>query len=239
MATPPYSIVVENISKTYGTGARAVPALRNVSLTVERGEYVAIVGPSGCGKSTLLNILAGIDNPDTGTVSVDGTTLNGLSQNALAAWRGKSVGIVFQFFQLMPTLTAVENVVLPMDLAGRGRNARQRAISLLERVGLAGYEESLPSELSGGEQQRIAVARALANAPAVILADEPTGNLDSKNGQAVTEILESLWEDGTTVIIVTHDQHLAERSPRVISMSDGMVVNDLRTTRTPTPATAG
>lgn len=201
-------------------------ALRDVSLRIDEGEYVTIVGPSGCGKSTLLNILAGIDSPDAGSVTVNGTRLNNMSQNALAAWRGKSIGIVFQFFQLMPTLTALENVMLPMDLAGKGRNARQRASLLLERVGLDAHVDSLPSELSGGEQQRVAVARALANAPSLILADEPTGNLDSRNGRAVTAILEGLWRDGTTIVVVTHDLKLAERSPRTITMRDGVVVDD-------------
>jgi putative ABC transport system ATP-binding protein len=213
--------------------------LRDISLVIEPGEYVAIVGPSGCGKSTLLNIMAGIDSPDVGDIIVNGTPLSGLTQNQLAAWRGKAVGIVFQFFQLMPTLTALENIMLPMDLAGNSKNARERASALLARVGLDGYEDNLPSELSGGEQQRIAVARALANSPSIILADEPTGNLDSANGKAVTGILESLWHDGTTVVMVTHDLDLAERSPRVITMSDGVIVADRRTGVAPVPVSAG
>ena len=233
------AIHIDRVSKSYAVGQKQVTALCDVNLTVDHGEYVTIVGPSGCGKSTLLNILAGIDNPDSGSVRVGGTLLNGLSQNALAAWRGTSIGIVFQFFQLMPTLTALENIVLPMDLAGRGRNARKRSTELLERVGLAGYEDNLPSELSGGEQQRIAVARALANAPAIILADEPTGNLDSTNGQAVTEILESLWKDGTTIVVVTHDQEMASRSPRVITMTDGRIIGDRRVESSSISASAG
>lgn len=232
------AIHIERVSKSYAVGQKQVPALRDVSLTIDPGEYVTIVGPSGCGKSTLLNILAGIDSPDCGVVTVGGTRLNNMSQNALAAWRGKTVGIVFQFFQLMPTLTALENIVLPMDLAGKGRDARKRAGDLLKRVGLAGYENNLPSELSGGEQQRIAVARALANAPSIILADEPTGNLDSRNGEAVTEILESLWKEGTTIVVVTHDQEMARRSPRVVSMSDGQIVGDRRAAGRPIPAPA-
>lgn len=239
MSSQQPGIHIEHVSKSYAVGQKQVPALQDVSLTVEQGEYVTIVGPSGCGKSTLLNILAGIDSPDSGTVTVGGTRLNNMSQNALAAWRGQSVGIVFQFFQLMPTLTALENIVLPMDLAGRGRDARKRARELLGRVGLAGYEDNLPSELSGGEQQRIAVARALANAPSIILADEPTGNLDSSNGEAVTEILESLWQDGTTIVVVTHDQEMARRSPRVVSMSDGEIVGDRRAAARSTTASAG
>lgn len=231
MTVSPLAIEVRNLSKSYSVGRRSVPALRNIDLSIERGEYVAIVGPSGCGKSTLLNILAGIDTADSGSVVVNGTSLSGLSQNQLAAWRGRSIGIVFQFFQLMPTLTALENIMLPMDLAGKTANARERAQDLLDRVGLDGYDNNLPSELSGGEQQRIAVARALANNPHIILADEPTGNLDSANGQAITELLESLWADGTTVVVVTHDPELAERAPRVISMSDGEIVADVRSDR--------
>ena len=233
------AIHVEHLSKSYAVGRRSVPALRDVSLLVDQGEYVSIVGPSGCGKSTLLNTLAGIDSPDTGDVIVNGTNLKGMNQNQLATWRGRSVGIVFQFFQLMPTLTALENIMLPMDLAGSSRGARERAAALLDRVGLAEFHDNLPSELSGGEQQRIAVARALANSPSLILADEPTGNLDSSNGQAITHILESLWNDGTTIVVVTHDLNLAGRSPRVISMSDGEIVDDQRSRPAPAMATAG
>lgn len=233
------AVDVRNLSKNYAVGQRSVPALRHVDLTIKRGEYVTIVGPSGCGKSTLLNILAGIDSPDDGSVTVSGTDLVGLSQNALATWRGAAVGIVFQFFQLMPTLTALENVTLPMDLAGRSANARVRAATLLDRVGLVGYEHNLPSELSGGEQQRVAVARALANSPGLILADEPTGNLDSNNGQAIVQILESLWADGTTIVVVTHDSALAARSPRTIAMHDGRIVSENRTDSVVTAASAG
>lgn len=233
------AIHIEHLTKSYAVGRRSVLALRDVSLRVEQGEYVSIVGPSGCGKSTLLNTLAGIDTPDAGDVIVNGTTLKGMNQNQLASWRGRSVGIVFQFFQLMPTLTALENIMLPMDLSGSSRGARDRATALLDRVGLHDFRDNLPSELSGGEQQRVAVARALANSPSLILADEPTGNLDSSNGQAITEILESLWSDGTTIVVVTHDLNLAGRSPRVISMSDGEIVDDKRTRRVAALASAG
>ncbi|HEX2282876.1 MAG TPA: ABC transporter ATP-binding protein [Thermomicrobiales bacterium] len=226
------TIDIQHVDKTYIVGPRRVPALRDVTLAVEPGEYVSIVGPSGCGKSTLLNLLAGIDSADSGVIRIGGTNLGDLNQNDLAAWRGRSVGIVFQFFQLMPTLTALENVMLPMDLAGRKERQSERALTLLERVGLAGTEKSLPSELSGGEQQRVAVARALANAPGLVLADEPTGNLDSANGRAIVEILESLWADGTTVVVVTHDPKLAERSPRIVSMRDGQIISDRRTSST-------
>lgn len=238
MAATDFAIELNGVTKTYTVGRRSVPALQDVSLRVENSEYVAIVGPSGCGKSTLLNILAGIDSPDQGDVIVNGTSLAGLSQNALAAWRGTSVGIVFQFFQLMPTLTAVENIMLPMDLAGNTTDARRRSMALLHRVGLAGFPDSLPSELSGGEQQRIAVARALANTPRLILADEPTGNLDSMNGQAIVELLEALWDEGTTIVLVTHDLDLAQRASRVIGMRDGQIMEDSRPQSTSIAATA-
>lgn len=238
MSTLERAIEVRNLHKSYPVGRRSVPALQNVDLSIAKGDYVAIVGPSGCGKSTLLNILAGIDSPDAGDVIVNGTSLPGLSQNALAAWRGKSVGIVFQFFQLMPTLTAIENIMLPMDLAGKSADARKRSAALLARVGLAGCEDNLPSELSGGEQQRIAVARSLANDPQLILADEPTGNLDSSNGNAIVEILESLRADGTTIVLVTHDLAIAERSTQVIGMRDGRIVDERRIHAHPIAASA-
>jgi putative ABC transport system ATP-binding protein len=217
-----------NVSKGYRSGRRVIPALTDVSLRVAAGEWLAVVGPSGCGKSTLLNILAGIDEPDSGRVTVAGTDLVGLGQDALAAWRGREVGIVFQFFQLMPTLTVKENVTLPMDLMGRRRGRNTRAESLIQRVGLAGLADNLPSELSGGEQQRVAIARSLANEPRLILADEPTGNLDSQNGEAVINLFQEVWRSGTTVVMVTHDAQIAARAERVISMRDGRVVGDQR-----------
>jgi putative ABC transport system ATP-binding protein len=220
------AIRVENVFRRYRTGRRAIPALAGVSLTVEYGEWIAIVGPSGCGKSTLLNLLAGIDSADDGLVNVAGRTLNGMSENALAAWRGREVGIVFQFFQLMPTLTVLENVILPMDLAGNATDRRIRALQLLEQVGVADLASNLPSELSGGEQQRVAIARALANAPRLLLADEPTGNLDSRNGQIVVDLLDELWRHGTTVVMVTHDPEVASRASRTISMRDGQIVDE-------------
>ncbi|HUG14402.1 MAG TPA: ABC transporter ATP-binding protein [Thermomicrobiales bacterium] len=219
-------IDVTAVSKSYQTGRRDIIALHDVNLRIESGEWVAIVGPSGCGKSTLLNLLAGIDTPDNGDVVVSGTSLAGMSQDALAAWRGRAVGIVFQFFQLMPTLTSLENVMLPMDLAGEGHNRRARARELLERVGIGELAANLPSELSGGEQQRVAIARALANDPALLLADEPTGNLDSRNGTIVVDLLEDVWRRGATVVMVTHDPQVAERAQRVVTMRDGQVCSD-------------
>lgn len=192
---------------------------------------MSVVGPSGCGKSTLLNLITGIDTPDHGTVTVLGQQLNGLSQDRLAAWRGQNVGIIFQFFQLMPTLTVRENVTLPMDLAKRPGNHGERADQLLSRVGISHLSSNLPSELSGGEQQRVAIARALANAPPLLVADEPTGNLDSRTGAAVVDLIEQQWMEGMTVILVTHDVQIAERASRVISMRDGRIEADEPTAR--------
>ena len=220
------AINVESVYRRYRTGRRDIPALAGVSLTVDYGEWVAIVGPSGCGKSTLLNLLAGIDGADDGAVIVAGQRLNGMSENGLAAWRGREVGIVFQFFQLMPTLTVLENVILPMDLAGNNRDRRERALQLLDQVGVFDLAGNLPSELSGGEQQRVAIARALANTPRLLLADEPTGNLDSRNGEIVVDLLDQLWRQGTTIVMVTHDPDVAARASRTITMRDGEIVDD-------------
>lgn len=216
------------MNKSYRSGRREIPALRDVSLDVAEGEYLTIVGPSGCGKSTLLNLITGIDKADSGEVRVLGTDLSRLGQDGLARWRGREIGIVFQFFQLMPTLTARENILLPMDLAGNRAGSDERARDLLAHVGLQKLGDHLPSELSGGEQQRVAVARALANGPRLLVADEPTGNLDTRNGEIVTELIESEWRQGTTVVLVTHDRDLAGRAPRTIEMLDGEIVNDIR-----------
>jgi putative ABC transport system ATP-binding protein len=225
--SPSPVILLDNISKRYQSGQRDIVGLDQVSLRVNRGEWVAVVGPSGSGKSTLLNVLAGIDSVDSGSAIVAGRRLAGLSENELAAWRGREVGIVFQFFQLMPTLTVVENVMLPMDLARNGRNRRQRAMELLTHVGVDALANNLPSELSGGEQQRVAIARALANTPQILLADEPTGNLDSRNGEIVVDLLDDVWHSGTTIVMVTHDAAVAQRASRVVSMRDGQVADDV------------
>jgi putative ABC transport system ATP-binding protein len=217
------AILVESVHRRFRTGRRVISALSGVSLTISEGEWVAIVGPSGCGKSTLLNVISGIDAPDEGRVVVAGRSLNSMSENALASWRGREVGIVFQFFQLMPTLTVLENVLLPMDLAGRAGDRRSRARRLLQEVGVAELSDHLPSELSGGEQQRVAIARALANSPGIVLADEPTGNLDSRNGRIVVDLLEHVWRRGTTIVMVTHDLELSARASRVIAMRDGRI----------------
>lgn len=218
-------IRIEDVHKEYISGHRTIHALNGIDLAIQRGEWVTLLGPSGCGKSTLLNILSGIDRPTSGRVIINDTEISSRTEEQLSRWRGRNVGIIFQFFQLMPTLTASENVVLPMDLAGLGRD-RRRAAELLERVGLGALGDNLPSELSGGEQQRVAIARALANDPPLILGDEPTGNLDSETGNRVLELFEELWRQGKTIIMVTHDRANADRGSRTIELRDGTVQRD-------------
>jgi putative ABC transport system ATP-binding protein len=221
------TISLQNISKTYETPAGAFPALRGIDLEIGAGEFVAVVGRSGSGKSTLLNLLSGIDRPTSGTVSVGGTSLHELRSDRFAAWRGRSVGIVFQFFQLLPSLTALENVMLPMDFSGAlpTDQRRQRALDLLARVEVAEQADKLPAALSGGQQQRVAIARALANDPPVILADEPTGNLDSATGAAVFRLLAELATAGKTVIVVTHERESVSGVSRTVTLADGRVAS--------------
>ncbi len=220
-------ISLRRVTKAYETPAGAFTALRGIDLEIGQGEFLAIVGKSGSGKSTLLNMVSGIDHPTSGSVSVGGSTLGDLSENRLAEWRGRTVGIVFQFFQLLPTLTAAENVMLPMDFLGAlpARRRRLRAAELLERVGVAGQSDRLPSSLSGGQQQRVAIARALANDPSVILADEPTGNLDSATGAEVFGLFTSLAREGKTVVVVTHERHLSDANARTVELSDGSILS--------------
>ncbi|MBX5443564.1 ABC transporter ATP-binding protein [Sphaerobacter sp.] len=224
-------IHLTGVTKEYQAGRRAIQALRGVDLIVEPGEWVTILGPSGCGKSTLLNILSGIDRASGGSVEVAGVDLRSLSEEELARWRGRHVGIIFQFFQLMPTLTALENVLLPMELVGQ-RPQRDLARELLERVGVGHLADHLPNELSGGEQQRVAIARALANDPPLLLADEPTGNLDSASGARVLSLLAEMWKSGKTLVLVTHDRSIASCGSRVIEMRDGRIVADRRVAET-------
>jgi putative ABC transport system ATP-binding protein len=196
-----------------------------VSFQVARGEFVAVVGPSGSGKSTLLNLVGGIDKPTRGEIWVDGTRIDTLGENALAIWRRTHIGIVFQFFQLLPTLTALENVSLPMELRGDARQVRRgRAEAILQRVGLGAHASQLPSELSGGEQQRVAIARALVNDPPILLADEPTGNLDSANAEGIIQLLRELAEAGKTILLITHEANLARAAHRTVLMRDGEIV---------------
>ncbi len=218
-------IRLEGVTRAYAMGGRTLYALRNVSLAVQAGEFIAIVGPSGSGKSTMLNLIGGIDKPDVGRVWVDGLQVNLLDENSLARWRGDKIGIVFQFFQLLPTLNALENVILPMELRNVfGNHRRERALAALARVGLGDRAMQLPSELSGGEQQRVAIARALANDPPILLADEPTGNLDTDTGQRVVELLLELNRAGKTIVLVTHEEALASVATRVVRVRDGHIV---------------
>jgi putative ABC transport system ATP-binding protein len=219
-------IELQGLNKTYQTPAGAFAALRGVDLTIDSGEFVAIVGKSGSGKSTLLNMVGGIDRPTAGSVNVGGASIAGMSENQLARWRGRHVGLVFQFFQLLPTLTVAENVMLPMDFSSMFPVAerRGRAIRLLERVGVADQADKLPSALSGGQQQRVAIARALANEPPVILADEPTGNLDSATARDVLDLLRVMASAGTTVVIATHEREIAALVDRTVHIADGTVV---------------
>jgi len=218
-------ITLQQISKTYETPAGSFKALNNIDLEIAPAEFVAIVGKSGSGKSTLLNMIGGIDRPSSGSLSIGGSDIQNLSHNELAAWRGRSVGFVFQFFQLLPTLTVAENVMLPMDFAGTmARNLRRRhGDRLLERVGVGDQANKLPSALSGGQQQRVAIARALANDPPVILADEPTGNLDSETSAEIFTLFAQLAADGKTLLVVTHDPAAATSVSRTITIVDGCV----------------
>jgi putative ABC transport system ATP-binding protein len=223
---PAPMIDLAGVERTYRVGRIDFPALRGVDLRIAAGELVAIVGPSGSGKTTILNLVAGIDRPTSGSVMVDGLRIDALSEEALAAWRGAHVGIVFQFFQLLPTLTALENAVLPLDFARRGsrRERYERARLNLDVVGLGDKADHLPAELSGGEQQRVAIARALACDPKLVVGDEPTGNLDSVTAGEMLELFERLNDEGKTVVYVTHDRELSARAHRTISIRDGLVV---------------
>jgi putative ABC transport system ATP-binding protein len=220
-------ISLRDLTKTFTTPAGTFRALRGISLDVAPGEFVAIVGRSGSGKSTLLNLVAGLDPPTTGSVTVGGHAIHALGPEKLAAWRGRHVGIVFQFFQLLPTLTAAENVMLPMDFCNTfpARERRARAEALLERVGVADQADKLPATLSGGQQQRVAIARALANDPPLLLADEPTGNLDSATSAAVFELLGSLAATGRTVVVVTHERDSFTGVGRTLTLADGAVAS--------------
>jgi putative ABC transport system ATP-binding protein len=222
------AIQLDDVLKTYPLSGGEVVALDHLDLTIGRGEFVAVVGRSGSGKTTLLNLLAGIDRPTSGTVLVADHDLGELSESALAAWRGRTVGLVFQFFQLLPTLTVAENVMLAMDFAATVPvGARlDRTMSLLDRVGIADQAGKLPSTLSGGQQQRAAIARALANDPPVVLADEPTGNLDSATADAVLSLFAGLAAEGRTIVVVTHERDIRSIAGREITLVDGQVVSD-------------
>jgi putative ABC transport system ATP-binding protein len=223
------TLEVRDLVREYRMGEEVVPALRGVSFTVQQTDYVAIVGPSGCGKSTLLNLLGVIDRPTSGRVSIAGERVDQLSDARATDFRLRRIGFVFQRFYLMQALTARENVELPLSETGmRGAERRERALELLDYVGLRKRERHRPSQLSGGEQQRVAIARALANRPALLLADEPTGELDARTGAEMIALFERLNSDGTTIVVVTHDEDLARAAKRVIHMRDGTIVTDER-----------
>jgi putative ABC transport system ATP-binding protein len=219
-------IDLRNVFKSYETGAGEVPVLKDIDLQVGEGEFVGIVGPSGSGKSTLINMFTGIDRPTSGDVWVAGQRLNDMSENQLARFRGKHIGVIFQFFQLLPTLTVIENVMLPMDFCNvwKRRERRERAMELLELVQVPEIADKLPSETSGGQQQRAAIARALANDPELIVGDEPTGNLDTVSAGLVFALFEELVDQGKTLIMVTHDRELARLVPRMEEVRDGRLV---------------
>ena len=222
------AVRAENLHKAYVLGSNAVGALRGVDFSVQRGEFVAVMGPSGCGKTTLLNLVGGIDVPSRGSVWVDGIEISRLSDDALTDLRRDRLGYVFQFYNLIPTLTARENIETPMQFGGRSKSQRhERATALLSRVGLADRGDHKPAELSGGEQQRVAIARALANDPALVLLDEPTGDLDSATGKEILALLQQLnREEKVTLMVATHDAAVAAVSSRVVRLRDGKVESD-------------
>ena len=226
-------IELSGVSKVFPGGQGGFTALDHIDLRLPAGEFVAVVGKSGSGKSTLINLIAGIDRPSRGEIRVAGVPVHALDESALAAWRGRHVGVVFQFFQLLPTLTVVENVMLPMDFCATlaPRPARARALELLALVGIADQADKLPASLSGGQQQRAAIARALANDPPLIVADEPTGNLDSHTAEAVLHLLAGLSEGGKSVIMVTHERDLTPFAHRIVTLSDGKVVGQATAAR--------
>jgi putative ABC transport system ATP-binding protein len=219
-------IALAGAARTFTQGTVQTAALRPLSLTIAEGEFVAVTGASGSGKSTLLNLISGIDRPTSGSIAVDGVDLNSLSENRLARFRGSKMGIVFQFFELIQTLTALENILLAMDLVAvvPSIERRDRAMSLLQRMGLADHARKLPCRLSGGEQQRVAIARALANDPPILIADEPTGNLDQRNGDLVATLFGQCVADGRTVIVATHETRDLSRYNRVLRLADGALI---------------
>ncbi len=221
-------VEVRDVVKSFPVGATEVTILRGISFAVKAGEFVSIVGPSGNGKSTLLNMITGIDRPSSGEIIVTGRQVHLMSEDQLAAWRGDNVGIIFQFFQMLPALSLLQNVILPMDLSSKfsPRERRERAMHLLEIVGLRDQARKLPSMVSGGEQQRAAIARALANDPPLVVADEPTGNLDSRNSQGIFDLFTDVVSKGKTMVMVTHDKELAKRVPRVVEILDGRITRD-------------
>jgi putative ABC transport system ATP-binding protein len=223
-----FVVQVKDVVKSFPVGDGEVTILKGLSFDVKDGEFVSIVGPSGNGKSTLLNMITGIDRPTDGAVVVTGKEVHKMSENKLAIWRGQNVGIIFQFFQMLPALSLLQNVILPMDFARKytPKKRRERAMHLLEVVGLADQAHKLPSMVSGGQQQRAAIARALANDPPLLVADEPTGNLDSRTAGDVFDLFNELISQGKTMLMVTHDKELAKQVPRVVEITDGKITRD-------------
>jgi putative ABC transport system ATP-binding protein len=223
-------IDLNGVVKSYKTPAGEFQALKGVDLKIEGGEFVAVVGKSGSGKSTLSNMITGIDRPTQGEVIVAGTEVHKLRESQIAGWRGRNIGVVFQFFQLLPTLTVLENVMLPMDFCNMysSRQRKERAMDLLAQVDMSDHVHKLPTALSGGQQQRVAIARSLANDPAIVVADEPTGNLDSRTADAVFHLFERLVEGGKTIVMVTHDEDLARSVSRAVTIADGQIASDVR-----------
>jgi putative ABC transport system ATP-binding protein len=222
-------IHLEAVHKAYQTPAGDFFALKGIDLQVQPGEFLAVVGKSGAGKSTLLNMVTGIDRPTSGAVRVGSQAIERMSEDRIATWRGQHVGVVFQFFQLLPMLTCAENVMMPMDFAGLYRSPRERharALHLLAQVGIAEHADKVPAAVSGGQRQRVAIARALANDPVLLAADEPTGNLDSKTANAMFEVFENLVAAGKTILLVTHDRDLAQRATRRVHIADGQIVDE-------------
>lgn len=224
----PPIVEIRDVVKSFPVGSSTITILKGISFRVREGEFVSIVGPSGNGKSTLLNMITGIDRPTSGEIMVTGKPVHKMSEDQLAGWRGEKVGIIFQFFQMLPALSLLQNVILPMDLAHKfpARERRDRALHLLERVGLADQAQKLPGQVSGGQQQRAAIARALANDPPLLIADEPTGNLDSRTSHDVFELFAGVVSGGKTLLMVTHDKELAVRVPRVVEILDGRITRD-------------
>jgi putative ABC transport system ATP-binding protein len=223
-------IHLADVTKAFDTPVGRFVALDGINLTVDRGEFVSVVGKSGSGKSTLINMITGIDRPSAGEVWVDGTAIHHLKEGPMAVWRGKNIGVIFQFFQLLPMLSVVENVMLPMDFCNvyKPNDRYDKAMELLELVDMASEAHKLPSEVSGGQQQRVAIARAMANDPPVLAADEPTGNLDSRTAETIFQLFHSLVDQGKTIMMVTHDDDLAQRVTRTVTIADGKIVNELR-----------
>lgn len=230
LKSDPALIDLRSVVKSYETAAGDFLALKDIDLQVQPGEFVAVVGKSGSGKSTLSNMITGIDRPSKGEVLVAGTPVHTLKEGQIATWRGRNVGVVFQFFQLLPTLTVLENVMLPMDFCNlySRKERRERATALLERVEMSDQLDKLPSAISGGQQQRVAIARAMANDPPIIVADEPTGNLDSRTADSIYLLFEELVSAGKTILMVTHDDELAHRVTRTVTIADGLIVDDVK-----------